>query len=96
MSLQDRDKLTAAEAKAHEQFQFLENLLQNNNCKYLATDKPSIADHQVFFQLSDYQIYGLNLDKYPAVLAWYNTCRKAPGINEVHSEWEKNILPVMK
>ena len=71
-------------------------MLAKNNTKFFATDAPSIADHQLFFQMTDAILFKIPYDNFPRVKQWMKECEKAPGIREVHKEWTEVTLPKMQ
>ena len=67
-----------------------------NGKKFIATDAPSIADHQLFFQMTDATLLNIPLDNYPRIKKWMQNCESAPGIHDTHKEWMGVSLPKLQ
>ena len=89
-------ELDEAKDKCYTYFQTLENTLTANDTLYYATNHPTIADHQLFFEMTDTILLSMPLDRFPRIKQWMTNCENAPGIRELHKQWRKEILPIFR
>lgn len=91
-----KKRIADATAKCQENFQKLEDMLKKNGSKFIATANPTIADHQLFCQMTDAVLFKIPYDNFPKIKQWMRACEKAPGIREVHQEWLDVTVPKMQ
>nr|QHU79981.1 glutathione S-transferase D6 [Bemisia tabaci] len=62
---------------------FLEKILENS--EFVAGDSITIADVALVTTVSNYEVVGVDLSKFPNIHRWYITCQKIlPGYDEIN------------
>ena len=69
----------------------LETKLSNAGTKFLTGDEFTIADLQLYCQLTDFVFYAWSWEAWPKVTAWAAACREQPGLKEVTDDFYKFI-----
>ena len=68
----------------------LEEFLTKSASDYLTGNELTIADLQIFYELTDLISMQLNWDSYPKISAWYDRIDKVKEVEAVETEWKSS------
>merc|ERR1711942_20540 len=69
--------------KLNEAFGWLNGWLEGK--KYITGDTVTVADHSLVASVSTFVAGGIDVSKYPNIVAWLEECKKLPGYDEVNT-----------
>ena len=70
----------------------MEAKLAKQGTTYFAGPDLNIGDIQVYCQFLDLAYYGWDWSGWPTLSKWAETCRKAPGLKEVHDQFFSGVI----
>lgn len=71
-----------------EAISLLEAQLKQSKRKYLAGDRPSIADLLYFFEMTNLILYEIPFDHFTHVFAWFNRVLEVPEVKNLTDTWQ--------
>jgi len=61
--------------------------------KFCTSNEPTIADLQIYHQLSDAFWHQIPCDNYPKVIAWRCAMYEIPQCGKVNDQWQTGLFP---
>ena len=68
-------------------------MLSQYDTKFVATNDVTIADFQLYFELTNLIVLKQNWENYPAITAWYNAVSENEAVKKVNEQWNTTIAP---
>ena len=73
----------------------MEKALELRDSTFVAGNKITLGDFQLFAEFKDMDYLGHSYKAYPRLTKWHDMCRQEYGIKEVHDQWEVQVLPFL-
>lgn len=85
-------KIDEADKSVHVALKALEDMLEMSGTKFCCGDEPTIADLQIYHQLTDAFWHNISCEKYPKVIAWRIEIWLIPSVKKYNSMWQKDFF----
>eukprot|EP00347_Sterkiella_histriomuscorum_P018942 403343567 len=72
-----------------------EKLLTQYDTTYVATNDVTIADLQLFFEITNMHLLKESFDQYPAIKAWFDNVSKHEVVAKVQEQWSAVTTPIV-